>query len=103
MNEVFSTPSYKRMMESQAQQLQKLENNDIDVFVRLLAQKNNEPMEVKMPCSIGLKPEVVQEVTQTRNRIHQKHVADSYNQGFLGGLMFAGMLVLMVLMVLFMP
>lgn len=103
MNEVFSTPSYKRMMESQAQQLKKLENNDIDVFVRLLAQKNNEPMEVKMPCSIGLKPEVVQKTAQNRNRIHQKHVDKSYEQGFLGGMLFAVMLTLMVLLALFMP
>lgn len=99
----FSTPSYERMMESQARQLKKLENNDIDVFVRLLAQKNDEPMEVKTPCSIGLKPEVIKEATHKAERIQQKHVADSYDQGFLGGMLFAVVLVLMVLMVVLMP
>lgn len=99
MNEVFSTPSYRRMIERQQAELEKMHNNDIDLFVRMLAERNQEPMEVKTTVSIGVKPELIRKQEQERERIHQKHVADSHDQGFLGGMLFSAMLVLMVLSV----
>lgn len=97
--EVFSTPSYRRMMERQKEELDKLHSNDVDVFVRIVNQAKREPPEVQYPVSIGWKPETVAQV----RRVEKKKLDYSYDQGFWGGLMLAGMVVLMVVMVLVMP
>ena len=85
----FSTPTYTRMNEIQKEQLRKAKNNDIDVFVNVVNAARREPAEVKMPVSIGFKPEVVQRVRQTE----KKKVQQSQDRGFIGGMIFAGMLV----------
>lgn len=94
----FSTPTYTRMMERQQEELRKLANNNIDVFVNVVNQARREPATVQMPVSIGWKPEAVAKVRQAE----KKKVDDSYNQGFLGGILFAGMLVLMAVILLVM-
>lgn len=99
-DEVFSTPTYRRMMERQQEELRKLHDGDIDLFVKMLAKKGNYPAEVNTPVYIGVRQEVVEQQARDHKKVQQKHVEDSYDQGFAGGLMFAAMLVIMIICVL---
>ena len=94
----FSTPTYKRMMQRQEEQLRSMSNNDIDVFVRVVNAAKHEPATVTMPVSIGIKPEVVQRVRQTE----KKKIQQSHDRGFLGGMIFAGMLVAVFILLVMM-
>lgn len=94
----FSTPSYRLLQQRQEEELRKLENNNIDVFVNVVNAARKEPATVQLPVSIGWKPEAVEKV----RRAEKKKVEDSYDQGFVGGLLFAGALVIMAVVLLVM-
>ncbi len=94
----FSTPTYTMLQEKIEAETRKLKNGDIDVFVKVVNQAKREPAEVQMPVSIGWKPEAVAKV----KKAEKKKEEDNYFQGFLGGIAFAGMLVLMAVVLLVM-
>lgn len=93
-----TTPTYTRMMQKQKEELLKLKNNDIDVFVNVVNQARREPAEVKMPVSIGWKPEAVAKVKQTE----KNKISESHDRGFLGGMLFTVLVVGMIVLLLVM-